>query len=102
MCCSNWEACRKSGGPSGAARYPVLADLDAEIARVDRVLLSTEPFRFRDAHARDLAARLYGLLVSRASEQPDATIGSVLGIDASGEMLGRAASQARPGLRFNG
>jgi hypothetical protein len=45
------------GGPSGAARYPVLADLDAEIARVDRVLLATEPFRFRDAHVRDVAAR---------------------------------------------
>jgi hypothetical protein len=31
--------------------------------------------------ARDLAGHLYGLLVSRAGEDPDATIGSVLGID---------------------
>ena len=52
-----WDVPHGPGGASGAARYPVLADLDAEIARVDRVLLSTEPFRFREAQVRDLAVR---------------------------------------------
>jgi hypothetical protein len=51
-----WVVPHGPGGARGAARYPVLADLDAEIARVDRVLLSTEPFRFREPHARDLRA----------------------------------------------
>jgi ABC-type Fe3+-hydroxamate transport system substrate-binding protein len=55
-----WRVSRREGGPSGAARYPRIADLDAEVARVDRVLLSTEPFRFRDSHARQLAARFGG------------------------------------------
>jgi len=52
-----WDVPHGPGGPSGAARYPVIPDLDAEIARVERVLLATEPFRFRESHARDLAAR---------------------------------------------
>ena len=55
-----WRVSRGEGGPSGAARYPRIADLDAEVARVDRVLLSTEPFRFRDSHARQFAARFGG------------------------------------------
>jgi len=55
-----WRVSRGEGGPSGAARYPRIADLDAEVARVDRVLLSTEPFRFREPHARQLAARFGG------------------------------------------
>jgi len=52
-----WDVPHGPGGPSGAARYPVLTNLEADIARVDRVLLATEPFRFRASHARDLAAR---------------------------------------------
>jgi ABC-type Fe3+-hydroxamate transport system substrate-binding protein len=49
-----------AGGQTGAARYPQLADLDAEVARVDRVLLSTEPFSFRDLDAQQLRARFPG------------------------------------------
>jgi ABC-type Fe3+-hydroxamate transport system substrate-binding protein len=52
-----WEVPHGPGGPTGAARYPTLADLDAEIARVARVLLPSEPFRFRPQHANELRAR---------------------------------------------
>lgn len=52
-----WDVIHGPGGPSGAARYPIVDDLDAAVARADRLLLSTEPFRFREAHARDLRAR---------------------------------------------
>jgi len=52
-----WAVPHGPGGERGATRYPVLADLDAEVARVDRVLLSSEPFMFRERHADDLRAR---------------------------------------------
>jgi len=52
-----WAVPHGPGGQRGAARYPVLADLDAEVARVDRVLLSSEPFMFRERHVDDLRAR---------------------------------------------
>jgi hypothetical protein len=52
-----WHVPHGTGGFSGAARYPQLADLDAEVARVDRVLLSTEPYMCRDPHVAALRAR---------------------------------------------
>lgn len=52
-----WDVPHGPGGERGAARYPTLGNLDAEIARVDRVLLSTEPFMFRDRHVAELRAR---------------------------------------------
>jgi ABC-type Fe3+-hydroxamate transport system substrate-binding protein len=52
-----WDVPHGPGGPVGAARYPVLEDLDAEVARVERVLLPSEPFRFRQRHARELRGR---------------------------------------------
>jgi ABC-type Fe3+-hydroxamate transport system substrate-binding protein len=55
-----WDVPHPPGGESGAARYPRLADLDAEAARVDRVLLSTEPFRFDLRHAQELRRRWPG------------------------------------------
>jgi ABC-type Fe3+-hydroxamate transport system substrate-binding protein len=55
-----WTVPHPPGGDRGAARYPRLADLDAEAARVDRVLLSTEPFRFRAPHAEALRRRWPG------------------------------------------
>ena len=58
-----WDVPHGPGGATGAARYPVLADLEAEIARVQRVLLATEPFRFRESHAHDLAVRHPGVPV---------------------------------------
>lgn len=35
----------------------MIDDLDAEVARVDRVLLSTEPFMFRERHVAELRSR---------------------------------------------
>lgn len=55
-----WQVTQPLGGDSGAARYPQLADLDAEAARVDRLLLSTEPFSFREPQAEELRARWPG------------------------------------------
>lgn len=55
-----WDVPHPPGGDSGAARYPRLAGLDAEAARVDRVLLSTEPFSFRQQHVEELGRRLAG------------------------------------------
>lgn len=55
----DWHVRQAAGGWSGAARYPALADaaFEAEVARVDRVLLSTEPFMFRPADVDALRAR---------------------------------------------
>ncbi|MFZ5538238.1 MAG: helical backbone metal receptor [Pseudomonadota bacterium] len=52
-----WRVVTPAGGERGAARYPVIDDLDAEVARVDRVLLSTEPFMFRERHVAELRSR---------------------------------------------
>ncbi len=54
-----WDVPHPAGGFAGAARYPTI-DLDvemADVALVDRVLLSSEPFRFDAGHVRELAAR---------------------------------------------
>jgi ABC-type Fe3+-hydroxamate transport system substrate-binding protein len=51
-----WTVQMDDGGPHGAARYPHI-DLETEVARVDRVLLSTEPYRFGDADVAELRAR---------------------------------------------
>jgi len=55
-----WDVPHPPGGDRGASRYPRLADLDAEAARVGRVLLSTEPFSFREPHAQELRRRWPG------------------------------------------
>jgi hypothetical protein len=52
----SWPAV--DGGPHGAARYPVVTGDEPWLARVERVLLSSEPYRFTEAHfgaARALA-----------------------------------------------
>lgn len=49
-----WRVATPPGGERGAARYPAVGDLTAAAARVDRVLLSTEPFRFRERHVAEL------------------------------------------------
>ena len=55
-----WRVPHGAGGATGAARYPQLVDLPAEVARVERVLLSTEPFSFRERHAQELRGRFPG------------------------------------------
>lgn len=47
----------QDGGPSGHARYPVVAGNEPWLGDVERVLLSSEPFTFTAAHG-DAAARL--------------------------------------------
>jgi ABC-type Fe3+-hydroxamate transport system substrate-binding protein len=49
-----WQVPHPPGGERGAGRYPRLDDLAAAVASVDRVLLSTEPYRFRERHAAAL------------------------------------------------
>jgi ABC-type Fe3+-hydroxamate transport system substrate-binding protein len=51
-----WTVPHPAGGFAGAARYPTV-DLEAEALRVDRVLLSSEPFPFTERHAAELRAR---------------------------------------------
>nr|WP_295076843.1 helical backbone metal receptor [uncultured Roseateles sp.] len=44
------------GGESGAARYPVLQGTEPWLAQVDRVLLSSEPYRFDISHLAEAQA----------------------------------------------
>jgi ABC-type Fe3+-hydroxamate transport system substrate-binding protein len=54
----NWRTLPDTrGGAAGAARYPMLDFDDAQwLAEVDRILLSSEPYRFTQTH-RDALAR---------------------------------------------
>lgn len=49
-----WEVPHLPGGFAGAARYPAV-DLPIEVPRVDRVLLSSEPYLFNEADRVELA-----------------------------------------------
>jgi hypothetical protein len=51
------------GGPSGAARYPVVAGDEPWLADVDEVLLSSEPYRFGARHVAEAAALCPGARV---------------------------------------
>lgn len=44
------------GGPTGAARYPTLRGDEPWLATVDRVLLSSEPYRFDERHVAEAQA----------------------------------------------
>ena len=58
LACVGWNVITGPGGWSGAARYPVIADLDKTARDVDRVLLPSEPFAFRAGHAAELQRAL--------------------------------------------
>jgi ABC-type Fe3+-hydroxamate transport system substrate-binding protein len=58
LACVGWDVTTAAGGWSGAARYPQIADIAAAAAGVDRVLLSTEPFPFDEAHAEALRSQV--------------------------------------------
>lgn len=71
------------GGETGAARYPAF-DWDAPwLAGVDRVLLSTEPYRFRAEHLEE---------VERLAARPALLV--------DGEMVSWYGSRAAAGLRW--
>ena len=53
-----WHVTIPAGGWSGAARYPVIADIGAATQNVDRVLLSSEPFMFRQMHVAELQSQM--------------------------------------------
>jgi hypothetical protein len=53
-----WHVTIPPGGWSGAARYPVIPDINAAAQTVDRVLLSSEPFMFRPLHVAELQREL--------------------------------------------
>lgn len=59
LACVGWNVTIEPGGWSGAARYPVISDIDAAAREVDRVLLSSEPFMFRQRHVDELRDRLH-------------------------------------------
>jgi hypothetical protein len=81
----NWlTAPALEGGEQGAARYPVVLGDEPWLADVERVLLSSEPFHFSDAHLR--AARA---LCPRAEVQR-----------VDGELLSWYGSRAVQGLRY--
>ena len=44
----SWPAVE--GGETGAARYPMLSGTEPWLGRIDRVLLSSEPYRFDETH----------------------------------------------------
>ena len=72
------------GGEHGAARYPVLHGDEPWLAGIERVLLSSEPFRFTEEHVH-LAQALC----------PQARVQRV-----DGELLSWYGSRAVPGLRY--
>lgn len=74
----------REGGPAGAARYPALHGDEPGLAGVQRVLLSSEPYRFGDAHVA--AARALA---------PQARVQLV-----DGELLSWYGPRAAAGLRY--
>jgi ABC-type Fe3+-hydroxamate transport system substrate-binding protein len=58
LACVGWNVTTPPGGWAGAARYPPVDDIVAAANAVDRVLLSTEPFPFTEAHAHELRAQV--------------------------------------------
>lgn len=58
LACVGWRVTIERGGWSGAARYPVVPDIRVAARDVDRVLLSSEPFMFRQRHVGELQSRI--------------------------------------------
>ncbi|KNZ31258.1 MAG: metal ABC transporter substrate-binding protein [Methylibium sp. NZG] len=81
----NWHSLPAThGGAIGAARYPVVHGTEPWLADVQRVLLSSEPYAFGDAHLTE-ARRLC----------PNARADLV-----DGELLSWYGARAVPGLRY--
>ena len=83
LACVSWRVTIGPGGWSGAARYPVVPDITIAAQTVDRVLLSSEPFMFRQPHVAELQSQL-GVPINL--------------ID--GEMTSWYGSRAIPGLAY--
>ncbi len=72
------------GGETGAARYPVLTGAEAWLGQVERVLLSSEPYRFGAEHVKQVQSWL-----------PQAQVQLV-----DGELLSWYGSRAVKGLDY--
>ena len=81
----NWTTWPEAtGGEHGAARYPALSGNEPWLQNIDRVLLSSEPYRFSAAHIAE-AQRLC----------PQATVQLI-----DGELLSWYGPRAAAGLRY--
>ena len=81
----NWHTMPElDGGESGAARYPAVRGDEEWLARVDQVLLSSEPYAFGAVHLDEAKALC-----------PNAQVRLV-----DGEMLSWYGARAVPGLRY--
>lgn len=81
----NWRSLpEQDGGPSGPARYPVLRGDEAWLDGVDRVLLSSEPYRFDAGHLAEANALCPGVRAQLVD----------------GEMLSWYGPRAAAGLRY--
>jgi hypothetical protein len=81
----NWHTLPDvDGGPSGAARYPVVRGDEAWLAQVQTVLLSSEPYAFSAQHAGAARALCPGAQVRLVD----------------GELLSWYGARAVPGLRY--
>lgn len=58
LACVGWHVATEMGGWAGAKRYPVVSSLEAAAREVSRVLLSSEPFMFREPHVAELQDQL--------------------------------------------
>lgn len=81
----NWQTLPQAdGGERGSARYPVVQGDEPWLASVERVLLSSEPFRFEDDHLHTAQALCPQARVQRVD----------------GELLSWYGARAVPGLRY--
>ena len=81
----NWKTLPNvTGGDHGAARYPTLSGIEPWLRNIDRVLLSSEPYRFSAYHMAE-AQRLC----------PQATVQLI-----DGELLSWYGPRAAAGLRY--
>ncbi len=94
----NWHpvTIARTGGPGAsgapAAVYPEIADMTDAVSRADRVLLSSEPYRFVDKHLAEVGAFAPGTPVQLVDGERLSWYGSraIAGLDYLGELAGGA------------
>jgi ABC-type Fe3+-hydroxamate transport system substrate-binding protein len=96
-----WEVPYPPGGFAGAARYPTV-DLAGEVARVDRVLLSSEPYLFNETHRAELAKRFARAPVELIDAEMTSWYGSraIRGLRYLRELRRKALARMQPRQRM--
>jgi ABC-type Fe3+-hydroxamate transport system substrate-binding protein len=96
-----WEVPYPPGGFAGAARYPTV-DLAGEVARVDRVLLSSEPYLFNETHRAELARRFARTPVELIDAEMTSWYGSraIRGLRYLRELRRKALARTQPRQRM--